>query len=798
MARAMAAGCHAPAGRRAQNLVRLGLDPKHGWDILVALAGNPNTGKSTVFNALTGLRQHTGNWPGKTVTRAEGVFAYDGRRVKVVDLPGTYSLHAGSADEEVARDFVLFGRPDVTVVVVDATRLERNLNLVLQILEITDRVVVCLNLMDEARRRGIAVDAAKLEAELGVPVVPAAVRRGEGVDALLRVVRAVAEGEIRPKPFRIAEHPPEVEGALAALTPLVREAFPGLDNARWVALRLLNGDERVEEAVRTGELGQLAASGRLVGVGAGVPAEAAGDGFGDAVLAASHAVSGSEHAAPGRGAPGGTGAAADADVPVAGAGGETHASLPARGRVLDRVAELRRQLPRGFDDALTESIYTAAHAIAERSVATGLKKARFDLDRTLDRLLTSRWTGFPVMLLILAVVFWITIAGANVPSGLLADLLIGKVHPALKALGGALALPWWLSGFLFDGVYLATAWVVSVMLPPMAIFFPLFTLLEDFGYLPRVAFNLDALFRRAGAHGKQALTMCMGFGCNAAGVVSARVIDSPRERLIAILTNNFSLCNGRWPTQILIATVFIGAIAPAHLAGLVSAGAVVSIALLGVGFMFFASWLLSRTVLRGEASTFSLELPPYRPPRVLQTLYTSVIDRTLIVLWRAIVFAAPAGAAIWLVSNIRIGGASLAEHFVAAADPLAWLVGLNGVILLAYIVAIPANEIVIPTVLMLTVLTGGMEGVGAGAGVMFELDSVAEVGALLRAGGWTLLTGVCLMLFSLLHNPCSTTIYTIYKETRSAKWTAVAALLPLAMGFTVCFLVAQVWRLAAG
>ena len=333
------------------------------------------------------------------------------------------------------------------------------------------------------------------------------------------------------------------------------------------------------------------------------------------------------------------------------------------------------------------------------------------------------------------------------------------------------------------------------MLPPMAIFFPLFTLLEDFGYLPRVAFNLDALFRTAGAHGKQALTMCMGFGCNAAGVVATRVIDSPRERLIAIITNNFSLCNGRWPTQILIATIFIGALAPVHLAGIVSAAAVVGIALLGIVVMFMTSWLLSRTVLRGEATSFSLELPPYRPPRLWQTLYTSVIDRTLIVLWRAIVFAAPAGAAIWLLSNIYLGDASVAQHTVSWLDPFGIFIGLNGVILLAYVVAIPANEIVIPTVLMLTVLTADIAGAGSGAGVMFELDSVDATGELLRAGGWTLLTAVNLMLFSLLHNPCSTTIYTIYRETRSAKWTTLAALLPVAMGLTVCFLVTQVWRL---
>jgi len=401
------------------------------------------------------------------------------------------------------------------------------------------------------------------------------------------------------------------------------------------------------------------------------------------------------------------------------------------------------------------------------------------------------------MLLILSVVFWLTIEGANVPSAMLASVLIDKVHPFLVGAGSAVGMPWWLNGFLFDGVYLATAWVVSVMLPPMAIFFPLFTLLEDFVYLPRVAFNLDGLFRRAGAHGKQALTMCMGFGCNAAGVVATRIIDSPRERLIAIITNNFSLCNGRWPTQVLIATIFLGALVPASVAGIVAAAAVVAIALLGIVAMFAASWFLSRTVLRGEATSFSLELPPYRPPRILQTLYTSLIDRTLIVLWRAVIFAAPAGAVIWLIANVHIGGASIAQISVDWLNPLGILLGLNGVILLAYVVAIPANEIVIPTVLMLTALTLQLTGVGGGTGVMFEPDSANTIGALLQAGGWTLLTGVNLMLFSLLHNPCSTTIYTIYRETGSARWTAVATMLPLVMGIVATFLVAQVWRLLA-
>jgi ferrous iron transport protein B len=329
----------------------------------------------------------------------------------------------------------------------------------------------------------------------------------------------------------------------------------------------------------------------------------------------------------------------------------------------------------------------------------------------------------------------------------------------------------------------------------MAIFFPLFTLLEDFGYLPRVAFNLDSLFKRAGAHGKQALTMAMGFGCNAAGVIATRVIDSPRERLIAIITNNFAICNGRWPTQILIASLFIGIMVPPAFAGLVSAAAVVGIALLGVFLTFLTSWGLSRTILRGEASTFSLELPPYRPPRIWQTLYTSLIDRTLFVLWRAVVFALPAGAVIWLSANIQIDNLSLAEHFIRFTDPFAVLIGLNGVILLAYVIAIPANEIVIPTILMLTVLSLKVSGIGEGAGVMFELEDYHTYSQLFHAAGWTLLTAVNLMLFSLVHNPCSTTIYTIYKETKSVRWTAVSAFLPLIMGILLCFLVAQFWRL---
>ncbi|MFN0099822.1 MAG: ferrous iron transport protein B, partial [Gemmatimonadaceae bacterium] len=653
---------------RDADLVQLGVRSEK-FDHLVALAGNPNTGKSTVFNGLTGLRQHTGNWPGKTVTRAEGYFTVGAARFKIVDLPGTYSLHAASVDEEVARDMLLFGEPDVTIVVLDATRLERNLNLALQVLAITPRVVVCLNLMDEAKRHGIILDPEALSRELGVPVVAASARSGEGMDALRHAVLTMATGATITSPYRVPEYAPSIETLVAEVETAVRNAMLDAQNHRWIALRLLQADARVE-----------------------------------------------------------------ATVPPA---------------VLAVASAARWRLPTDFHDLLTAATFASAARIAKAAEAGTVRRVSARLDAVLDRWLTSRVAGFPLMVLLLGIVFWLTIAGANVPSSMLASLLLDTVHPWLQSSATALGVPVFMRGLLLDGVYLGTAWVIAVMLPPMAIFFPLFTLLEDFGYLPRVAFNLDALFRRVGAHGKQSLTMCMGFGCNAAGVVATRVIDSPRERLVAIITNNFSLCNGRWPTQILMASIFVGALVPSALAGFVSAAAVVAVTLVGIGAMFFASWLLTRTVLRGEATSFSLELPPYRPPQLWRTLYTSLIDRTLIVLWRAVVFAAPAGAVIWLIANVSLGNSSIAEHLVRLLDPLGGILGLNGVILLAYVVAIPANEIVIPTVLMLTVLTAGVPEIGAGAGVMFELDA-AGVGTLLRANGWTTLTAICLMLFSLL------------------------------------------------
>ena len=691
----------------------------------IALAGNPNTGKSTVFNALTGLRQHTGNWPGKTVTRAEGSFSFHDQRYRIIDLPGTYSLLSTSEDEEVARDFILFGKPDVTVIVVDASRLERNLSLALQILEITDKAVLCLNLMDEARRHHITIDTRTLSRDLGIPVVATSARTKEGIPDLLFAIEEVVSGKFQTKKQTYIDLPKENAEAIAELQSALSELNPELPNTRWLAMRLIEGDESVQKGVEEGTF-------------------------------------------------------------------SAENNPEKQSRVLRIADEYHKILGDSYRNDLVEAIYAQATTLINASVSTDFSARSFRLDRAIDRVVTHKIWGFPIMFLLLAGVLWITIIGANYPSQWLSDLFVGWLYPLLKDGANALHFPWWLSGFLIDGVYLATTWVISVMLPPMAIFFPLFTLLEDFGYLPRVAFNLDKLFRTAGAHGKQALTMSMGFGCNAAGVVATRIINSPREKLIAIITNNFSLCNGRWPTQILIATLFIGALVPKQWSGTVAMLAVIGIAVLGIVFSFLTSWLLSKTLLKGESSFFVLELPPYRPPRFFQTLYTSLIDRTLIVLWRAIVFAAPAGAVIWLICNLQIAQQPIALWLIQGLDPIGMFIGLNGVILLAYIVAIPANEIVIPTVLMLTTMVLGQTAVGEGAGVLMEA-STSQVGVLLHAGGWTLLTAVNLMLFSLLHNPCSTTIYTIYKETHSKKWTLIATLLPVLYGIVVCFLVARIF-----
>ncbi|MCC6445993.1 MAG: ferrous iron transport protein B [Armatimonadetes bacterium] len=719
-------GHHCESCALKEHLVQMGIRLGE-FDYVVALAGNPNVGKSTVFNALTGLKQHTGNWPGKTVTRAEGGFAFNGKRYKIVDLPGTYSLLSASVDEEVARDLLLFGKPDCTIIVVDATMLERNLNLVFQTLEITDQAVVCLNLMDEAERKGLDVDHRALARDLGVPVVPTAARQGEGLGLLMQTVASVVQGQIKNSPRRI--RPTEnVRQALEEIVPAIESHYPGLPNARWVAMRLLDGDYSVRQSVESGELLKLTDE--------NAPPEA---------------------------------------LEKAKSGSHT---------VLSRADALQRTLDRSFRDQMVEAMYAEAETLARRA-ARPKGEGRFDLDQRIDRIVTSRVWGLPIMALMLAAIFWITIQGANVPSGLLADGLFW-IEGQGAALFERIGSPWWLTGFLWHGVYRGLAWVVAVMLPPMAIFFPIFTILEDLGYLPRVAFNLDRFFKKAGAHGKQSLTMSMGLGCNAAGVVATRIIDSPRERLIAILTNNFMPCNGRWPTLIMLASLFVAASFPPGFTALAAAGSLMAVVLIGVAVTLLVSAFLSRTILKGEASSFTLELPPYRKPNVWQVLYTSLIDRTFLVLWRAAVMAAPAGGVIWLMSNIHVSGHSLTAWVSGWLEPVGRAVGLDGVILLAYIIAIPANEIVVPTIIMAY----------TGASAMSDMESLGQLrNLLIGQQGWTLMTAISLMLFSLLHNPCSTTLLTIYQETKSLKWAVIGGLLPLAIAFGLLLALTQVVRL---
>ena len=696
----------------------LNIEKETQRDKIVALAGNPNVGKSTVFNSLTGLNQHTGNWPGKTVVNAQGKYRHKGNNFIMVDIPGTYSLMANSTEEEIARDFICFGEPDAVVVVADATCLERNLNLVLQTMEITDKVILCVNLMDEAKKKKININLNLLASRLGIPVVGTNARSREGLDQLMDLVTSLTNGSFVTKPLRIT-YIDEIESAASLVEPEVSEALQKCVSSRWVAYKLLDGDESILQSLKT-YLGY---------------------------------------------------------------------DLMQNEKILQKVAKARDLLDASgipldqFRDLIVTEIIKTCENISNETITFEEKKYA-ERDRKIDKILTSKLTGIPIMIVLLFCVFWITISGANVPSSLLATGLFSLEKPISNFFMWVSA-PEWLRSIFVDGIYRTLAWVISVMLPPMAIFFPLFTLLEDLGYLPRIAFNLDNFFRKACAHGKQALTMCMGFGCNAAGIIGCRIIDSPRERLIAIITNNFVPCNGRFPTLIAIITTFLAGTMGGLFQSITSTLILTGVIVLGVTMTVLISKLLSKTILKGVPSSFNLELPPYRRPQIGRVIVRSIFDRTLFVLGRAVIVAAPAGLIIWILANIHVGDLSLLAHCAGFLDPFARLLGLDGYILMAFILGFPANEIVIPIIIMSYMATG----------TLTDLENLSDLHALFVSHGWTWLTAVCTMLFSLMHWPCGTTCLTIKKETQSLKWTLISFAIPTMTGIVVCLIVANIARL---
>ena len=680
-------------------------------EFMIALAGNPNTGKSTVFNYLTGLKQHTGNWPGKTVCTARGDFSHKDINYSLIDLPGTYSLFPLSQEEIVARDFICFGNPDAVIVVCDSTCIERNLNLLFQVMELTDNVILCLNLLDEAKKKGIEINKSKLEEMLGIPVVLTAARSGYGMDELKETLNTVVHGNYKfnNKPVYYDD---EIESMVNSIKDELYEIIPSI-NPRWLGLRLIDGDESILTSLND----------------------------------------------------------------------------YTENDILDDLNTIKSKLPDIFDKSkirshLSKTTYDYAKSISDQVVTITNSKA-FDRDEKIDRIVSSKIFGIPLMLLLLCGVLWLTIQGANYPSEIISNVLFA-VEPKIYDLLNSMSFPIWLNEMITYGMYRTLAWVVSVMLPPMAIFFPLFTLLEDLGYLPRVAFNLDHLFKKACCHGKQCLTMCMGFGCNAAGVIGCRIIDSPRERLIAILTNNFVPCNGRFPTLIAISTIFFSsAIGSSFLSSTITALSITVLIIIGVLTTLLVSYILSKTLLKGVPSTFTLELPPYRPPQIGRVIYTSIIDRTLFVLRRSIVVAIPAGIITWIFANIYIGDMSILAHVANFLNPLGKLIGLDGFILLAFILGFPANEIVVPILIMSYMATGKM----------IEFDELSALGELLRNNGWTYLTALNMMLFSLLHWPCATTLLTIKKETSSLKWTALGFIIPTVIAFIVCFITTTIYNI---